>query len=787
MKLRAFQQRIIDNSDLFLKDDHMHIVAPPGSGKTIIGVEMIKKVNQPTLILVPTLILKNQWLTVLKDYFSPDQLSDSLESNSFIIVTTYQDFYSKRETFLKQLSFEFIILDEAHHLKKAWANELLKLKNQQNLQFLSLTATPPYDAPPREWQTYLELNGKIDEEVATAELIKEGILTSYQDYLYLMPASKTSQTQLKNYLKKHEAIEKKLLESQEIAYALIKSDFIISPLENSNFIFDHITLYLSSLAYLANQGYQLNKEHWEIIGLEKRKQRIELPPPSHHDLETILTYLYDIKPDMNIFSYLKKNNWFNENELALFPYYQPTNQREYAPLKKEAIEHIILKEELFLKEKLCAVVFLDFIKEDGLVNSDVFLDLGVVPVFIQLEKLIQIETEIAAICGSFLLVSNRLLEETPQLAPFQKMSQSVSTAPNHKKIVLTDQNRLELTKLITHLLNEKKINILVGTISFLGEGWNCPGINTIVLGNSASSFVQTQQLRGRGLRVAQEKELTNIWHIAPIYPSFPLSKQPELLPIVKRLSFIEGLDFLDSLAITSNLERFDIPKTFEVQQMNARISDNFEKAKNRSYYATKWQEALYQGHQLAMPVVLKNDVRTTSNEQIQLNTFLEESQTENFFTRFNWWFFPKIRAKRQWRKYCKTLANVLTALVNLLIEENILLPQEKLKINQTEEDFSCSIETERYYAKRHFNDLAVEILSTINNPRYIVKINNYYFTVPQRYAVNREQADLFFQHLLLIFPKASLFYTKNKDGRKELMNAYFSQYPKNVLQHKIWQ
>ena len=45
------------------------IVLPTGSGKTIIGIKIIEHINQPTLIIVPTIELMDQWSKTLSRYF----------------------------------------------------------------------------------------------------------------------------------------------------------------------------------------------------------------------------------------------------------------------------------------------------------------------------------------------------------------------------------------------------------------------------------------------------------------------------------------------------------------------------------------------------------------------------------------------------------------------------------------------------------------------------------------------------------------------------------------------
>ena len=44
-------------------------MAPPGSGKTIVGLEMITRLDAPTLILVPNITLQFQWKDKLEKLF----------------------------------------------------------------------------------------------------------------------------------------------------------------------------------------------------------------------------------------------------------------------------------------------------------------------------------------------------------------------------------------------------------------------------------------------------------------------------------------------------------------------------------------------------------------------------------------------------------------------------------------------------------------------------------------------------------------------------------------------
>jgi len=67
---RSYQQRILDSADLYLTDGKINIVAAPGSGKTILGLELIRRLGKPCIILSPTTTIRDQWGERFKESFS---------------------------------------------------------------------------------------------------------------------------------------------------------------------------------------------------------------------------------------------------------------------------------------------------------------------------------------------------------------------------------------------------------------------------------------------------------------------------------------------------------------------------------------------------------------------------------------------------------------------------------------------------------------------------------------------------------------------------------------------
>lgn len=194
---RSYQEKFLSNFQSHIYDNHLHVIAPPGSGKTILGLEIMRRLNKKTLILSPTLTIRNQWHERLQSFFSNNtnfsNYSFDINEPKEVIFSTYQSLHSffkkcksKEDYFeyFEKNNIEVLILDEAHHLKNEWWKCLYELKEHQKQTVVALTATPPYDSDALEVTKYFKLCGDIDDEISIPDLIKEGDLCPHQDYVY---------------------------------------------------------------------------------------------------------------------------------------------------------------------------------------------------------------------------------------------------------------------------------------------------------------------------------------------------------------------------------------------------------------------------------------------------------------------------------------------------------------------------------------------------------------------------------------------------------------------------
>ncbi|MCK4982495.1 MAG: DEAD/DEAH box helicase family protein, partial [Victivallaceae bacterium] len=148
---------------------------PTGSGKTFLAVQAINYLQRPTLIVVPTIDLLQQWTSVLERFFNTKigMLGGGSRDIRDITVTTYDSAVINMEFIGNR--FAFIIFDECHHLPGA-VNRTAASMSLAPYR-LGLTATPELEYESE--QIMSELIGPVCCQIHIDEL--EGkILAPYE-------------------------------------------------------------------------------------------------------------------------------------------------------------------------------------------------------------------------------------------------------------------------------------------------------------------------------------------------------------------------------------------------------------------------------------------------------------------------------------------------------------------------------------------------------------------------------------------------------------------------------
>ena len=78
---RPYQQKVLNQVEKYIEDKKVHIVAAPGSGKTILGLELARYLKNPVIIFAPTVTIKNQWVDRFVSSFTNYEKIPALNNN----------------------------------------------------------------------------------------------------------------------------------------------------------------------------------------------------------------------------------------------------------------------------------------------------------------------------------------------------------------------------------------------------------------------------------------------------------------------------------------------------------------------------------------------------------------------------------------------------------------------------------------------------------------------------------------------------------------------------------
>ena len=113
-----------------------------------------------------------------------------------------------------------------------------------NPTIIALTATPPYDVSPFEWQRYEELCGPVDAEVSVPELVLEGDLCPHQDYVYFSTPTEKEQKVISDFRTAVDSFVDRLRSNEGFKDAILTHPWIATPDEHTEEILK--TLNISS-------------------------------------------------------------------------------------------------------------------------------------------------------------------------------------------------------------------------------------------------------------------------------------------------------------------------------------------------------------------------------------------------------------------------------------------------------------------------------------------------------------------------------------------------------------
>jgi superfamily II DNA or RNA helicase len=893
---RKYQQRVLYDLQEHLNDRHLHVVAPPGSGKTILGLEVALRLNKPTLILAPTLAIRNQWVQRFCEMFLqtetvPDWISRDIHNPKFFTVSTYQGLHAacnnlkfneeeddeenKEETNpnkkslnknldeivskLNEQKVETLVLDEAHHLKNEWWQTLTKIKEKISPTIVGLTATPPYDVTPAEWQRYTEINGIVDAEISVPELVVENDLCPHQDYVYF-----TFPTQEENqgivHFRQH--LEKAFLEiknDKTLIEAVESHPIWQNPGGHLDWIYSNLACYSASLIFLNHNGKEIPETHIEIIGDDKK---ITVPTLDYTWLETLLNfYLY--KKDTHFKQFdthqielenkLKRYGIVEKQQIFFTLSNKTTRLLTQSISKLNGIKEIVDFEYNALGQNLRMVILSDYIRKEFCVNgSNNNLELnkmGIMPIFEKLRRENHNNKKIGVLTGSLIIIPQTAYHAFKQTAKNQRIEQiKVSPVPfdnDYLLIAQTGQLKHDIVNIITNIFEQGEIEILIGTKSLLGEGWDAPAINSLILASFVGSFVLSNQMRGRAIRTCKSnaEKTGNIWHIVCIDPTNATHNGEDFDNVKRRFKGFVGISADENPYIENGLSRLHFPERILENEVAGLNNKTFSLAENREDLQQKWQIALEKGvslvEEIKVPFARKKEYKavksmylhkTIANLTAALGLavagyfegigqgmwrIMGKMRTAQdwyillsfiflcFFVFFGRQTFKTLKLYFKYRDIAKDIKNIGDALLNSLLKANVIHTDiSKLSVKAVTDEngcIYCHLDGGTTFEKSVFIKNLYEIIGNVENPRYIIirkskflaffKQNDFH-SVPDLLGKNKKLAEYLADQWQQLVGDCELVFTRTIEGRKLILKSRIkslaSQFEDNTEQVNKW-
>ena len=104
---------------------------------------------------------------------------------------------------------------------------------------------------------------------------------------------------------------------------------------------------------------------------------------------------------------------------------------------------------------------------------------------------------------------------------------------------------------VSELVAAGEVRLVVGTRGLLGEGWDCPAVNTLIDLTAATTSASTQQLRGRTMRLdpGWVDKVAHNWSVTCLLPSHPrLRSNPDLNRLRRKAEHLWSLVRIDDPA-----------------------------------------------------------------------------------------------------------------------------------------------------------------------------------------------------------------------------------------------
>ena len=473
------------------------------------------------------------------------------------------------------------------------------------------------------------------------------------------------------------------------------------------------------------------------------------------------------------------------------------------------------------QDSLRMLILTDYIKKEYINyigTKEAFNDIGVIPIFETLRRTLDKHCQLAILCGSLIVIPGNSINRFKEL--INDKSYHISLFYKSYYQINVNSKNSEIVSLITQLFEEGYFQIMIGTKSLLGEGYDSPCINSLIMASFVGSYVLSNQMRGRAIRTYSKKpnKTANIWHLVCI-DNADESKKLELLGIhnspsnedyallQRKFKAFLGVSY-DGLTIENGISRLSIFQPLTPKNIDKTNKLMLSLSKESMELKRKWEQALISHDETVIEFQKdKESIKTKTYftdliAGIIINTFLiiinVLINTIHFsFLRNNLnqliiigalllnicllgFFTIRIYLRLSPGHYIKSIGQ---AIYDALKEKQEITTISRIVTEQDRIYQSIYLKQGSLREKELFAKCIDEFLGPIENQRYLLYYKKgafRYFVVPSIFEKNKQDAELFLNHLKRHLGPVSLIYTRNIKGRKILLKARSHSYGNKI-------
>lgn len=639
----------------------------------------------------------------------------------------------------------------------------MRLAEDNTATTLSLTATPPYDVDPSEWRNYTALCGPVDAEISVPELVRSGDLCPHQDLVFLAPS--TDVKAYRDNLESEQALFEALA-TDEVLLALIRSDPWIAETElHATAILENPERFSAMLLFLRHNDLPVPTYARRVLQVNDT----DWPTFDWAWLESLLYELPQIQLPPTLVSRLKSVGALRHDKLTLPP---PVHADRLKLLrndqaKLDAVQKIFATEYSVRGDGLRMAILLDRIGKSGLRSSDTGLEFNALGVFRHLFDVVS-PSSMAILTGQLAVLPDALAEGLS--------GRSLPGAPGYTHIDGADLS--EAVNRVNRGFASGEVVLIVGTHAYLGQGWDAPALNALVLGTRLKSFVAVNQVRGRALRsfARRPDKVAHIWHIAVVPQE---TVEGEDVALLKRR--FDCFVRLDRGSGTIHSE-FSIAETVSSQNRLA-----VEQAGSGTDLIDEWQSALLGDGEFEA----KLTTRTMLPERHK--RLLLPEPALSFWGRLGLEFGRSPSLGQSYRVLDRVAGMVIASLAELGDLSPLNAPLKPI-ISWDGANWQVGIKNACKLDEEIFHEAVQQVFNPVLRPRYVISLETglwqtryQYFSVPDRFGSHKDRALLFWRNWQGYVGRGRLIYTRSVEGRVVLQAARMSSAMRSVTSRTMWQ